>query len=73
MTYARPTPALAIHDLRKSYGDLQALKGVSFDLHKGERLAFLGPNGAGKTTLIRCLAGLTNADHGEIFLAGATF
>ena len=34
---------------------------------------FLGPNGAGKTTLIRCLAGLTNADQGEIFLAGRPF
>ncbi|MGB1707102.1 MAG: ATP-binding cassette domain-containing protein, partial [Rubripirellula sp.] len=56
-----------------SYGDLQALKGVTFGLQRGERLAFLGPNGAGKTTLIRCLAGLTNADHGEIFLAGRPF
>ncbi|HBV65443.1 MAG TPA: ABC transporter ATP-binding protein [Rhodopirellula sp.] len=73
VNYARPTPALAIHDLRKSYGDLHALKGVTFGLNRGERLAFLGPNGAGKTTLIRCLAGLTSADHGEIFLAGQPF
>ena len=73
MNYARPTPALAIHDLQKSYGDLHAVKGVTFGLHRGERLAFLGPNGAGKTTLIRCLAGLTKADHGEIFLSGRPF
>ena len=70
MNYPRPTPALAIHDLRKSYGDLHALRGVTFCLERGERLAFLGPNGAGKTTLIRCLAGLTRADHGEIHLGG---
>jgi ABC-2 type transport system ATP-binding protein len=70
VNYPRPTPALAIHDLRKSYGDLHALRGVTFCLERGERLAFLGPNGAGKTTLIRCLAGLTRADHGEIHLGG---
>jgi ABC-2 type transport system ATP-binding protein len=70
VNHACSTPALAIHDLKKAFGDLQALKGVTFSLMRGERLAFLGPNGAGKTTLIRCLAGLAKADHGEIFLAG---
>ncbi len=70
MNYPQPPPALAIHDLRKSYGDLHALKGVTFGLERGERLAFLGPNGAGKTTLIRCLAGLTQPDQGEIYLGG---
>ena len=70
MNHACSTPALAIHDLKKAFGDLQALKGVTFSLMRGERLAFLGPNGAGKTTLIRCLAGLAKADDGEIFLAG---
>ncbi len=60
--------ALEINDLRKSFGLLQALQGVSFTLAKGERLAFLGPNGAGKTTLIRCLSRRTRPDAGEIKL-----
>ncbi len=69
MTQSTP-PALEIRDLQKSYGGLQALLGVSFSLGVGERLAFLGPNGAGKTTLIRCLAGRTKPDDGEITLLG---
>ncbi|MEO1619337.1 MAG: ABC transporter ATP-binding protein, partial [Planctomycetota bacterium] len=63
-------PALEINDLRKSYGTLQALRGVEFCLHEGERLAFLGPNGAGKTSLIRVLAGRTRPDHGSIKIFG---
>lgn len=61
---------LEIDGLRKSYGTLQALKGVSFSLTRGERLALLGPNGAGKTTLIRCLSGRTRADQGVMKLLG---
>jgi ABC-2 type transport system ATP-binding protein len=61
---------LEIDGLRKSYGALEALKGVSFSLANGERLALLGPNGAGKTTLIRCLSGRSRADQGEIHLLG---
>jgi ABC-2 type transport system ATP-binding protein len=64
------TSALEIRDLQKSYGGQPALQGVSFALAAGERLAFLGPNGAGKTTLIRCLAGRTKPDGGEITLLG---
>ncbi|WP_419189330.1 ABC transporter ATP-binding protein [Stieleria marina] len=63
-------PALEIDQLRKSYGDLAALQGVTFDLAAGERLAFLGPNGAGKTTLIRCLAGRTKPTSGQMHLLG---
>ena len=70
MNDSTTSPVLEIRDLRKSFGGLHALQGVTFSLSAGERLAFLGPNGAGKTTLIRCLAGLTKADRGEIRLCG---
>ena len=62
--------ALEICDLKKSFGNLPALQGVSFVLRPAERLAFLGPNGAGKTTLIRCLAGRTKPSSGEMKIFG---
>jgi ABC-2 type transport system ATP-binding protein len=68
---SRPA-ALEIFDLRKTYGAVEALRGVSLRLEAGQRLALLGPNGAGKTSLIRCLCGLTPADSGKIVLLGKT-
>ncbi|MEM9589497.1 MAG: ABC transporter ATP-binding protein [Planctomycetota bacterium] len=65
-------PLLSIQDLHKSFGSHQALRGISFDLAAGQRLAFLGPNGAGKTTLIRCLSGRTRPDRGTIQMAGGS-
>jgi ABC-2 type transport system ATP-binding protein len=62
--------ALEITNVRKSFGSIAALEGVSFSLPVGQRLAFLGPNGAGKTTLIRCLSGRTRPDSGTIRLFG---
>jgi ABC-2 type transport system ATP-binding protein len=63
-------PALQAHDLRKRYpkarGWIEALKGVSLALYKGEILTLLGPNGAGKTTLIKVLAGLVEPDGGRV-------
>lgn len=67
---ANVTAALQITDLRKSFGSLVAIDGVSLSLGKGERLALLGPNGAGKTTLIRCLSGRTRPDSGVIQIDG---
>lgn len=67
---AAEQPLLSISDLHKTFGSFAALRGVSFSLAAGERLAFLGPNGAGKTTLIRCLSGLCKPTAGEIQLAG---
>jgi ATP-binding cassette subfamily F protein uup len=67
-------PALAhIKDLRLSLGAAPLFDGVEFVLHRGERVALIGANGAGKSTLIRMLAGLTEADTGEIaYASGAT-
>ena len=62
--------ALKVEDLKKSYKKVQALKGISFELRKGELFSLLGPNGAGKTTTIRILTGLTKPDGGSIFVFG---
>jgi ABC-2 type transport system ATP-binding protein len=59
-------PLLRVIEAEKAYRDVQALRGMSFDLYAGELLGLLGPNGAGKTTLIRCLAGRSRLDAGEI-------
>jgi ABC-2 type transport system ATP-binding protein len=61
---------LAARDLRKRYGDLEAVKGVSFEIHEGETYGLLGPNGAGKTTTISMVCGLLTRDAGEVTLDG---
>ena len=48
---------MAVSDLRKSYGDVEAVRGVTFEVRRGEIFALLGPNGAGKTTMIEILEG----------------
>jgi ABC-2 type transport system ATP-binding protein len=63
-------PALDIEGVQKTYGKLQALKGVSFTVHRGEFFGLLGPNGAGKSTLINTIAGLTLASAGHIRVMG---
>ena len=67
---APPQPALVIHEVRKSYGSLEALKGVSFAIERGEFFGLLGPNGAGKSTLISIIAGLVRASSGHISVLG---
>jgi ABC-2 type transport system ATP-binding protein len=62
--------ALLVQDLVKSYGPVQAVRGLSFEVHKGEIFGLLGPNGAGKTTTIECVIGLRAADSGAITLVG---
>ena len=62
--------AIEIHNLSKSYGKVQALKNVSFEVRRGEMFGLIGPDGAGKTTLFRLLATLLNPDSGSAVLDG---
>jgi polar amino acid transport system ATP-binding protein len=59
-------PMIEIKDLRKSFGPLEVLKGVSLDVEQGEVLAVLGPSGSGKSTLLRCINLLEEYQGGEI-------
>ena len=61
---------LEVHQLRKSFGDLEVLKQVDLQVNKGDVVAILGPSGSGKTTLLRCLNFLENADGGELDFDG---
>src|SRR5207245_120434 len=57
---------LAIRDLSKRFGGVNALAGVSFGVDEGDVLGIIGPNGAGKTTLLNCISGLYRPDAGDI-------
>jgi len=61
---------ISIRDLYKSFGENQVLKGISFDVEKGQIVSLLGSSGSGKTTLLRCIVGLEKADSGEAFVQG---
>ncbi len=63
-------PALEIKNLTKHYGKNVAVKGISFDIQKGEFFGFLGPNGAGKTTTIKCVTGIAAFGEGTIKVFG---
>src|SRR5262245_28162229 len=62
--------AIAVDGLRKAYGEVQALDGVSFTVTEGEIFGLLGPNGAGKSTTVRVLVTLTKPDGGTAVVAG---
>jgi ABC-2 type transport system ATP-binding protein len=66
---AVPT-AISVRNIRKSYGSLRAVDGVSFDVEQGEFVGILGPNGAGKTTTLEIVEGLREADGGEVTVLG---
>src|SRR5690242_4286937 len=61
---------IAVDDVRKAYGDVKAVDGVSFQVTKGEIFGLLGPNGAGKTTTMEMIEGLHAPDSGEIHVLG---
>lgn len=63
--------ALSVQSLRKSYGDVQALRDVTFEVAPGEIFGLVGPNGAGKSTTLRTVATLLNADSGTVTVGGA--
>lgn len=62
--------AIRVSNLHKSYGVTQALRGLEFDIPRGQLTGFLGPNGAGKTTTFRSVLGLTRPDEGEVEVLG---
>ncbi|HEY5315961.1 MAG TPA: ATP-binding cassette domain-containing protein, partial [Pirellulales bacterium] len=71
------TPAIDVQELRKTYRDgllgrrrVEALKGVTFQVRRGEIFGLLGPNGAGKTTLIKVLLGVVRRTAGQAWLLG---
>jgi D-xylose transport system ATP-binding protein len=67
---ATPTPILELRGVSKSFGSVQALQSVDFEVRAGEVMALVGDNGAGKSTLIKCVAGINSIDDGQIFFDG---
>jgi ABC-2 type transport system ATP-binding protein len=65
-----PEPAITVRDLRKSYDQTEAVRGISFDVERGEVFGLLGPNGAGKTTTVEILEGYRRRTAGDIAVLG---
>lgn len=59
-------PVIQVRDLTMAYGDVDVLRGVDLDIHRGEVFALLGPNGAGKTTTVEILEGFRQRSGGEV-------
>jgi ABC-2 type transport system ATP-binding protein len=65
-----PRPVITVSGLTKRYGEVEAVRGIDFEVVRGETFGFLGPNGAGKTTTIKILCTLANATSGRAYVAG---
>ncbi len=63
---------LCVENLKKSFGSLQVIKGISFSVHKGEVLSIIGPSGSGKSTMLRCISQLETVTDGTIKICGKT-
>jgi len=63
---AGASPIVRLIDVHKSFGTVEVLCGISFDVGKGEAVCIIGPSGSGKSTLLRCINGLVGIDRGEI-------
>ena len=64
------TPAITVSSLRKNFGDVRAVDGLSFEVYAGEIFGLVGPDGAGKTTTLRMLSGVMGTDSGSVTIAG---
>ncbi|MFC3167825.1 amino acid ABC transporter ATP-binding protein [Paracoccus fontiphilus] len=62
---------IQVQDIHKSFGKLKVIKGVSFDVNKGEVVCIIGPSGSGKSTILRCINGLETYQRGAILIEGA--
>ena len=63
-------PCISVVDVHKRFGALEVLKGVSFDVHRGNVVSMIGASGSGKSTLLRCINYLEVPSAGEIFIDG---
>ncbi len=63
---------ISIENLKKSFGGLDVIKGISFSVHKGEVLGIIGPSGSGKSTILRCISQLEEVTDGTIKICGQT-
>lgn len=61
---------LLVENLYKSYGDLNVLRGISFNVNRGETVVIMGPSGSGKSTLLRCIVRLVEPDSGKVWIDG---
>jgi len=66
-------PLLKVTQVKKAFKDIEAVKGISLVVQKGEFIALLGPNGAGKTTLVEMIEGIQQPSSGEIRIKGLTW
>ena len=64
------TIVLRVEDIHKKYGNVEVLRGVSFEIKKGETKVIIGPSGSGKSTLLRCINQLTIPEKGQVWLEG---
>src|SRR6202035_5901700 len=64
------SPAISVQGLKKSYGEVRAVKGIDFEIQPGEVFGLLGPNGAGKTTTVEILEGLRPRTGGQVAVLG---
>jgi polar amino acid transport system ATP-binding protein len=69
-TWDSAQPIVSLKDVHKSFGDLEVLKGITFDVMKGEVICIIGPSGSGKSTLIRCINALNDIQSGSIKFQG---
>ncbi|HEY6397755.1 MAG TPA: ATP-binding cassette domain-containing protein, partial [Solirubrobacteraceae bacterium] len=65
-----PDKAISVRGLRKTYGDFAALRGIDFQVERGEVFGLLGPNGAGKTTTVEILEGYRERSEGDVKVLG---
>ncbi|MEO0498485.1 MAG: ATP-binding cassette domain-containing protein, partial [Pseudomonadota bacterium] len=70
MSWTPEQPIVSLTNVKKSFGSLEVLKGVSMDIMKGEVICIIGPSGSGKSTLIRCINALNDIQGGSITVEG---
>jgi polar amino acid transport system ATP-binding protein len=70
MSWTPDQPIVSVHDVHKRFGSVEVLKGVSFDVMRGEVICIIGPSGSGKSTLLRCINALVPIEQGSIRVEG---